>query len=579
MRNMPATPTTIDRPQRWGVAFDPDMSSADVTRLLGTAPFNAMNAEKFPKRTPLPEILRNDTRIRRFQKGEIVTRQGDYGTSAFLILSGEVRVVLKPDLPRSMLGRKAPGKKGIVRTLAQLWAGLRPPESFRRRELQQDTQVKARQSGSEEVSVFLQDLPRVLNEHRTEAMTSGDFFGEIAALSRMPRAATIFCESTEATLLEIRWQGLRDLMKHDDALRLHINRIYRERALATYLRATPLFQHLTQEQRDQVAAQIEFVTYGDYDWSGEYKRLAKAGNVRPEREPVIVQEGDYPNGIVLVRAGFARVSQKFGAAERTLNYIGAGHCFGLAEIAHNWRSPESPVNVQFTLRAIGYTHLLVVPTSVMETIVLPSLPKNELPPMISVSANRDGEPPDERLSARTSVGADVLEFLTENRFFNGTATMVIDLARCTRCDDCVRACASTHDNNPRFLRHGPASGRLMIANACMHCADPVCMIGCPTGAIHREAFGGEVIINPVTCIGCKVCASNCPYEAIRMVEIRDERGEFMQADDLKPILKATKCDLCVENHGGPACERACPHGALERMNLNDLTSLAKWLER
>ena len=119
----------------------------------------------------------------------------------------------------------------------------------------------------------------------------------------------------------------------------------------------------------------------------------------------------------------------------------------------------------------------------------------------------------------------------------------------------------------------------MIANACMHCADPVCMIGCPTGAIHRESFAGQVVINPVTCIGCTACANNCPYDAIRMVDIRDESGEFMVGEDLKPISKATKCDLCVENHGGPACERACPHGALTRMNLNDLQALAHWMKR
>jgi Fe-S-cluster-containing dehydrogenase component len=157
--------------------------------------------------------------------------------------------------------------------------------------------------------------------------------------------------------------------------------------------------------------------------------------------------------------------------------------------------------------------------------------------------------------------------------------MVIDLDRCTRCDDCVRACAATHDNNPRFLRHGPSTGRVMIANACMHCADPVCMIGCPTGAIHRESFAGQVVINPVTCIGCTACANNCPYDAIRMVDIRDERGDVILGEDLKPIAKATKCDLCVENYGGPACERACPHGALERMNLNDLKPLARWMNR
>jgi Fe-S-cluster-containing dehydrogenase component len=299
--------------------------------------------------------------------------------------------------------------------------------------------------------------------------------------------------------------------------------------------------------------------------------------VRPEKEPAIVSEGDYPNGIVLLRAGFARVSQKTGGGERTLNYIGAGQIFGLNEIAHNWRAKDSPANFQFSLRAIGYTHPLIVPTRVMEEIVLPSLPKNELPPPVEkIEDDFDSGPPE--TAAREKVGADVLEFLTENRFFNGTATMVIDLDRCTRCDDCVRACASTHDNNPRFLRHGPSAGRLMIANACMHCADPVCMIGCPTGAIHRESFAGQVVINPATCIGCKSCANNCPYDAIRMVEVRDENGEFMLDQEMRPIAKATKCDLCVENHGGPACQRACPHGALERMNLNNLDSLSRWLK-
>ena len=571
----------IERPQRWDAAFDPAMTAADVDRLLAIPPFSQMNPEKFPQRTPLREILAHDTSIRRYRKGEIIVRQGDYGTSAFLILSGATRVVLKPDLPPSLLGRRPAVKKGLFRTLAQLWSGWRAPESFKPSHLKQDGGVGARQNENEQVHVFLQDLPRVLDQHRTEEMTAGDVFGEIAALSRMPRTSTIFAASDEADLLEIRWQGLRDLMRSDDGLRQHINKVYRERALASYLRATPLFRHLSKEQLAQVAEQVEFATWGDYDWSGDYKRLAQAGSVRPEKEPVIVQEGDYPNGVVLLRAGFARVSQRFGSGERTLNYIGAGQLFGLRETAHNWRRPQQPADSQFTLRAIGYTHVLILPTRVMEQIVLPSLPASELPPLVSAALPEPDAPPDEQIptEARERVGPEVLEFLTENRFFNGTAAMAIDLDRCTRCDDCVRACASTHDNNPRFLRHGPSSGRLMIANSCMHCADPVCMIGCPTGAIHRESFAGQVVINPVTCIGCKACFNNCPYDAIRMVDIRDAGGEFMVDQDLKPISKATKCDLCVENHGGPACQRACPHGALTRMNLNDLQAVADWMER
>ena len=110
---MPAAPTILERPQRWDAAFDADMTEAELDRLLATAPFSEMDPEKFPKRTPLREILRNDTRILKFRKGEIIVRQGDYGTSAFLILQGAARVVLKPDLPAGAARPAGAGQKRI----------------------------------------------------------------------------------------------------------------------------------------------------------------------------------------------------------------------------------------------------------------------------------------------------------------------------------------------------------------------------------------------------------------------------------------------------------------------------------
>lgn len=575
---MPTAVLTFDRPQRWDAAFDPEMPDATVERLLAIAPFSRMNPENFPKRASLRDILKHDTRIKTFKRGEIIVREGDYGTSAFLVMSGNVRVVLGPDLPPSVLGRRVSKRKSLFRVIAQLWSNTEEPESISPAQLNQDSRVTARRAG-DEVKIFLQDVPRILNEFRTATLEPGDFFGEIAALSRMPRTASIFAESEQAELLEIRWQGLRDLMKYDEALRKHIDEIYRARALETALREVPIFKNLSADALKQVMAKTEFGTFGDYDWSGDYKRLAQtAVTGQRKQEPIIAEEGDYPNGVILIKAGFARVSQKFGNGHRTLNYLGAGQIYGLQEIAHNWRNPRTTVPLQYTLRVIGYTHVIVIPTTVMETVVLPAVNKTELPPPITPVEETETVAPD-AIDAGAKIGADMLEFLTENRLFNGTATMMIDLDRCTRCDDCVRACATAHDNNPRFLRHGPISGRLMVANACMHCVDPVCMIGCPTGAIHRDSFGGQVIINPATCIGCKSCFNNCPYDAIRMVEARDEDGEFLVDKEMKPILKATKCDLCVEQITGPSCQRACPHGALVRINLNDLDAFANWLKR
>jgi len=348
---------------------------------------------------------------------------------------------------------------------------------------------------------------------------------------------------------------------------------------------------LDADAQAKVAAATQFETYGDYEWSGKYKDLLKSG-APTAKEPIVAQEEDYPNSVVVVRTGFARVTQRYGDGHRTLNYLGAGQVYGFEEIAHNWRSPDNPVTLQYTLRVMGYTHILVIPAPIIEEFVLPAIPKDKLPPVIvqeegtrspfaakqtvkkkAAATGLDGS------AAGSQIGPDLMEFLTQNRFFNGTEAMLINMDRCTRCDDCVRACAATHDNNPRFLRHGPIHDNIMVAQACMHCTDPVCMIGCPTGAIHRSSFGGQVIVNPATCIGCTACANNCPYGNIRMVEARDDDGEILIAADTKPILKATKCDLCSDQYGGPACERACPHDALTRMNLNTLDELVGWLRR
>ena len=108
------------------------------------------------------------------------------------------------------------------------------------------------------------------------------------------------------------------------------------------------------------------------------------------------------------------------------------------------------------------------------------------------------------------------------------------------------------------------------------------MIGCPTGAIHRNAGGtGEVVINDLTCIGCSVCATSCPYDNIRMVELRHDSAaqSAMMGDDGKPLRKATKCDLCTDHHGGPACERACPHDALYRVDMADTKTLTELFNR
>ena len=97
----------------------------------------------------------------------------------------------------------------------------------------------------------------------------------------------------------------------------------------------------------------------------------------------------------------------------------------------------------------------------------------------------------------------------------GQKLMLIDLDRCTRCGDCVEACVATHDDGySRLYLDGPRYGNYLVPSSCRNCRDPVCMIGCPVGSI-QQGDQGEVLIRD-WCIGCGVCARQCPYDALQM---------------------------------------------------------------
>ncbi len=565
-------PQLIRPPKRWDESFGPNMNQATVDRILEISPFKDMDPKVFPPSTPLRDILLHDTRIVRYQPGDIVFRQGEFGNSAFFILSGSVHLLLE-NLPEWAKNEGDHERKGLLKTLAQLWEMPKFPEI---RDLSQGalhSQALTDNTDQNTSQIFLQDFSSILSKFGRAILTTGEFFGEFSSIGT-PRTATVICDQP-TEILEIRWQGLRDLRSRSAALKDHIDTVYRERNLEHHFRVTPIFQHLTEEQLKQVAEQTTFETYGNFDWHTKFKNLAdKNTSERIEDEPLIANEGEYPNGMILVRSGFARLSQRLGKGHRTLSFLQRGQTFGFDELLHNYRSDQQ-IPLQFSLRAIGYVDLLFIPTVVVEEIILPTIPTDVLPALHESSSLSSHEAID-----GLNLDPEMVEFLVGERFINGTATMVIDLDRCTRCDDCVRACAATHNNNPRFIRHGKQFGPYMVANACMHCADPVCMIGCPTGAINRNAFHGNVIINDDICIGCATCANSCPYDNIRMVEIRDKNGNvFLNQDSHKPIMKATKCDLCSDQLGGPACQRACPHSALTRIGLQDLTPLAQWMQR
>lgn len=140
-----------------------------------------------------------------------------------------------------------------------------------------------------------------------------------------------------------------------------------------------------------------------------------------------------------------------------------------------------------------------------------------------------------------------------------TYQLLVDPRLCTGCKSCEVACQLEHELPPevkpiRVIPMGPfptGNGFVMTftPSTCVHCADPICVVVCPQGAMQQR--GDRVVFSdPDLCIGCRTCAAACPFAA--------------------PVLntiagKIAKCDYCrerVDTGLQPACVIKCPTGAL-----------------
>lgn len=533
------------------------MTDRHVEAVLNYRPFAQLAEEGYRKSLSLRGIIQNDSRIVAFDRGDVIVRAGDWGNSAFFILSGSVHVEIgrsETRLEDRLPTEKSAHRRTLFQSIAQLWTNRAGAEC--RDCLSGSDAISGTKQRSRESRIYLPDVSAVLDEHETARIGPGEWFGELSALGRTARSATVFA-SEQTEVLEIRWQGLRDLMRFDTEglLTDTIESAFRERALSTFLRNDVNFRDLSDDQVRELATAAEFKMFGEYDSPDPFKELAQAGAKNGFKgEAIIFEEGHYPNEMLIVRSGLARLSVKKHHGLQTVSYLSAGQSFGFEEIREGYGKPQA-VPYAHSLRAISYLSAIVIPAPAIERILWDNKPATTQ----TISTTNDRHHP---------VEDDVLEFLVGQKYVQATAAMVIDLNRCVRCDDCVHACATAHDNNPRFIRHGPVHGDHMLANACLHCADPLCLVECPTGAIHRESNSGLVVINEATCIGCSSCAMNCKYDAIRMVPVRDSQGTLLVDETSnQPLLQATKCDLCIDQVGGPACQNACGHDALVRVDL------------
>lgn len=143
---------------------------------------------------------------------------------------------------------------------------------------------------------------------------------------------------------------------------------------------------------------------------------------------------------------------------------------------------------------------------------------------------------------------------------------LINMDRCVGCNACTIACKSFYQLessvNRRFVRETDemltgTEKRAYVSTACNHCDDPACLKACPTGA-YTKLDNGIVKHNQKRCIGCKMCATACPYGV-------------PQFDPKKK--KMDKCSMCydrIEKGEDPICVISCPMEAISIVNLNEI---------
>ncbi len=553
---------TIEKQKRWSAAFDAGMQRSDVEKILRIEPFRSMNPNVFPAGISLFDILLYESKILRLNRDEIILRQGEYGSSAFLLLSGSVTLI--SNLEQNRLGRSRTKKKSWYSIVSQLWNQSKLPEirKLQNYELKQDKAYENLTSSREKLP---SDILENLEKYEAEVVTGNIFFSEGAAISRTPHIHTAIANE-RTDVLELKWQGLRELMRYDENLRHRLVKLYKANNLKDFLKKMPALASLSDLDIELFIEHSQLQSYGEEDWYSGFSALEDTTEdmAAISREAVIVEEKTYIDNILIVTSGFARVCQRAGQGFVTLGFLRPGDIFGLELFS---QSDIGDQGYSQSLHALGNTDVLSIPAAVFRKSSLDSR-----------SFAQNYQKKQFSWQHKASQHSDnLLTHMISRRFINGTKAMIIDLDRCTGCDDCVTACSNAHDNNPRFIRQGVAFEKFMVANACMHCYDPVCLIGCPTGAIFRHPQGGEIIINDQTCVGCATCANSCPYHNIRMVNIRSEDGALLMDKQFTPIVKATKCDFCVDQRVSPACVNACPHDAMRRIDFHNLKPNKNWL--
>lgn len=427
----------------------------------------------------------------------------------------------------------------------------------------------------------------------------GDAGGEQRKISRLPRGA---CFGEMAVLAGVERNATVMVPKHGTATVLEVTR-----PALRLLRKLPKFgQVLDETYRSHGLGRVleDLTEFGSASSDEIVRRLREIGRFMVYgKHHVLCEESKPVESVILIKSGWIRrvrgvpldpastgvavgMGQTIG-----VDFLGAGNCLGLEGLnnTETWK---------YSASAMARTEVLEIP---LASLADDAKLRSQILKAFEAFSTADDNPPSieavEDLRAMASAEAEITTGVID-----GANLLVMDMDLCVRCGNCSLACHKVHGQS-RLLRRGISISRpvaigsertqhVLSPQVCMHCKDPECLTGCPTGSIFRDPRG-YVDIDPATCIGCFDCATQCPYDAISMVP---KNGSPVVTFDLMGTLRKTfslsvppgpkleltpaddvvaiKCNLCEHTPLNPqgaarqaySCEENCPTGALLRVD-------------
>jgi len=153
------------------------------------------------------------------------------------------------------------------------------------------------------MQVIREGPPRVI----LSTLRAGDFFGEIALVTELPRQATVQAV-TETTLLEIGRELVVDLIQEYPETVSVLLKFFRRRMVQNFLKTSPLFANLDNALRAGLVREFKFL----------------------EVDPGVrfIKQGKPIPGLFLVLSGTVRVSVVKGTVSRILAELGTGDVVG-----------------------------------------------------------------------------------------------------------------------------------------------------------------------------------------------------------------------------------------------------------